>query len=210
MGTKERYTLIGANGIEYRSDTPGVFGGNTIKKNDRIYGRLDCPAALRAIETSDNYKEHRVFFANEADAIAAGYRPCGRCMPKEYREWKESRAQGQPAAIDEYISSQEDYIQPILKSVREAIRAELPDAVEKISYQMPTYWQKWNLIHFAAQKNHLGLYPGGDAVEHFTPRLADYKTSKGAIQFPYKAFSAEQLNLISEIAAWCGKEFAAK
>ena len=126
------------------------------------------------------------------------------------KEWKESRAQGQSAAIDEYISSQEEHIQPILKSVREAIRAELPDAVEKISWEMPTYWQKRNLIHFAAQKNHLGIYPGCDAVERFAPRLGGYKTSKGAIQFPYKAFNAEQLDLLSEIAAWCGKERAAK
>lgn len=92
METNKPYRLIGADGIEYKSATPGSLGGNTIKKNDRIYGRLDCPAALRAIKTSKNYKEHRVFFASEEDAKAAGFRPCGRCMPKEYKAWKERKA----------------------------------------------------------------------------------------------------------------------
>jgi uncharacterized protein YdhG (YjbR/CyaY superfamily) len=106
---------------------------------------------------------------------------------------------------DEYIMEQPDNLQVLLLTVREAIRQALPNATEKVSWSMPTYWQGQNLIHFAAQKNHLGIYPGADAIEHFTTRLNDYKTSKAAIQFPYKSFGAEQLNLISEIAAWCGK-----
>lgn len=65
-----------------------------------------------------------------------------------------------------------------------------------------------NLIHFAAQKNHLGIYPGAAAMEHFAPRLTEYKTSKGAVQFPYKPLGAEQMVLITEIATWCGKENA--
>ena len=73
---------------------------------------------------------------------------------------------------------------------------------------MPTYWQGRNLIHFAAQKNHLGIYPGAEAMEYFDPRLSGYKTSKGAIQFPYKTFRKEQYELVAEIAAWCGKERA--
>jgi uncharacterized protein YdhG (YjbR/CyaY superfamily) len=58
--------------------------------------------------------------------------------------------------------------------------------------------------YIAAQKNHLGVYPGAEAMEHFVPRLTDYKTSKGAVQFPYKTFGDEQLALIAEMAAWCG------
>ena len=62
----------------------GTLGGH---RKTRIYGRLDCPSALRAI-ANGGYVEHRVFFADDA-AIAAGYRPCARCMPDKYREWKD-------------------------------------------------------------------------------------------------------------------------
>ena len=107
--------------------------------------------------------------------------------------------------IDAYIANQPSNLQPLLLNVRSAISRVLPDATEKISYQMPTFWRGRNLIHFAAQKNHLGLYPGAEAVVHFAPRLTGYKTSKGAIQFQYKSFGDEQIELITEIAAWCGK-----
>ena len=107
--------------------------------------------------------------------------------------------------IDAYIANQPSNLQPLLLNVRSAISLVLPDTTEKISYQMPTFWRGRNLIHFAAQKNHLGLYPGAEAVVHFAPRLTGYKTSKGAIRFPYKTFGDEQIELITEIAAWCGK-----
>jgi uncharacterized protein YdhG (YjbR/CyaY superfamily) len=107
--------------------------------------------------------------------------------------------------IDQYIRNQPANLQALLAEVRQKIREALPDATEKLSWQMPTFWRGRNLIHFAAQKNHLGVYPGALAMEHFTPRLTGYKTSKGAVQFPYKSFGAEQLALIGEIAAWCGK-----
>ena len=62
----------------------GAFGGH---RKTRIYGQLDCPSALRAI-ANGGYVQHRVFFADEAAAVAAGYRPCARCMPERYRLWK--------------------------------------------------------------------------------------------------------------------------
>lgn len=110
--------------------------------------------------------------------------------------------------IDEYIAKQPANLQVLLLNVRMAIRQVLPDTTEKISWQMPTFWQRRNLIHFAAQKNHLGIYPGEAAMKHFAPRLTEYKTSKGAVQFPYRSLGTEQINLITEIAAWCGKEYA--
>ena len=109
----------------------------------------------------------------------------------------------EPMDIDEYIDAQPLSVKQLLRNARWAIQTAAPDAIEKISYQMPTYWQGQNLIHFAAQKNHLGIYPGAEAMVHFAPRLARYKTSKGAIQFPYKDFGETQLALIKEIAAWC-------
>lgn len=107
--------------------------------------------------------------------------------------------------MDEYILNQDSSIQPLLHQVRGIIREELPDAQERMSWQMPTFWKGHNLIHFAAQKKHLGLYPGPEAVEHFAPVLKErgYKYSKGAIQFPY---GNVPLELIQEIAQYCGKE----
>jgi uncharacterized protein YdhG (YjbR/CyaY superfamily) len=107
--------------------------------------------------------------------------------------------------IDEYIANQPEHLRELLSDVHQAIQKALPDAAEKIAWSMPTFWRGRNLIHFAAQKNHLGIYPGAEAMKYFAPRLTRYKTSKGAIQFPYQSFGEEQLALIAEIAAWCGK-----
>jgi methylphosphotriester-DNA--protein-cysteine methyltransferase len=81
------YTLLGADGKPYASATPGSLGGS---RRSHIYGRLDCPGALRAIARG-GYVSQRVFFADETTAVAAGYRPCAVCLPAEYRAWKEAR-----------------------------------------------------------------------------------------------------------------------
>jgi len=78
------YVLLGADGRPYESEVKGQWGGH---RGQRIYGRLDCPSALRAIARG-GYVRHRVFFADEATAIAAGYRPCAVCCPSEYQAWK--------------------------------------------------------------------------------------------------------------------------
>lgn len=78
------YTLMGPDRQAYSSPAPGTLGGH---KRARIYGRLDCPAALRAIARGQ-YVKHRVFFADEQTAVAAGYRPCAACLPEEYARWK--------------------------------------------------------------------------------------------------------------------------
>ena len=80
------YRLLGPDGVEYLSEQPGALGGN---RKLKIYGRLDCWSANRAIPRG--YAQHRVFFADEQTAIAAGYRPCGHCMRDEYRAWKAER-----------------------------------------------------------------------------------------------------------------------
>ena len=77
------WRLIGADGAPFLSESPGRLGGH---RGTRIYGRLDCPSARRAIARG-GYLRHRVFFAVEADAVAAGYRPCAVCMPEEYASW---------------------------------------------------------------------------------------------------------------------------
>ena len=85
--------------------------------------------------------------------------------------------------IDAYISSYDEVVQPILKELRRVIKEEAPDATEKISYQMPTFYLNGNLVHFAVQKNHIGFYPAPSGVAAFKEELTEYKTSKGAIQF---------------------------
>ena len=104
--------------------------------------------------------------------------------------------------IDEYIDAQPAGIRPILVSVRQTISAVLPDAEERFSWQMPTWWKGHNLIHFAAQKNHIGIYPGPDCVDAFSELLDNrgYTYSKGAIRFPYENVDLE---LIAKIAEWC-------
>ena len=79
------YKLLGADGKEYLSETPGIFGRNGKLK---IYGRLDCPSALSAIKRfPGSYEKSRVFFADEKTALAAGYRPCGNCLREKYKEY---------------------------------------------------------------------------------------------------------------------------
>lgn len=81
------YTLLGPDRRPYQSPTRGTLGGH---RKCRIYGRLECPAALRAIARG-RYVENRVFFADEQTAIAAGYRPCSACLTEKYARF---RAQG--------------------------------------------------------------------------------------------------------------------
>ena len=126
---------------------------------------------------------------------------CPKCG-REFKNTNQDHYCGEPPkTIDAYIKEQPEHIQFLLNQVRETIRAALPDATECISWRMPTYRGKRNIIHFAAFKNHMGLYPGDKAVLHFTDRLTDYKTSKGAIQLPYN--KPLPLELITEIAKWC-------
>ncbi|HHY81855.1 MAG TPA: hypothetical protein GX505_04145 [Clostridiales bacterium] len=126
---------------------------------------------------------------------------CPKCGREFNKENQRHTCGEPPKTIDEYIAAQSEHIQPILHQVRDTLRAALPEAEERISWSMPTYWKKHNIIHFAAAKNHLGLYPGDKAILHFADRLKEWKTSKGAVQFPYN--KPMPLNLIAEIAKWC-------
>ena len=106
--------------------------------------------------------------------------------------------------IDEYIHAQPEELRPVLLSVYRAIAAALPEAEERMSWQMPTFWNGHNLIHFAPAKNHAGLYPGPEAMEAVRGELEEkgLRFSKGAIRFPYGKID---LDLIGRIAAWCGE-----
>lgn len=88
------------------------------------------------------------------------------------------------STIDEYIATFPEEIQNKLQVIRATIREAAPEATEKISYQMPTFYLNGNLVHFAAFKNHIGFYPIPSSIEKFKQELAPYKTSKGGVQFP--------------------------
>lgn len=87
-------------------------------------------------------------------------------------------------SIDEYVLQFTPEVQEILTTLRKVIKEAAPEAMEKISWQMPTFVLQGNLVHFAAHKKHIGLYPSPSGIEKFKNELSEYKYSKGAIQFP--------------------------
>ena len=106
--------------------------------------------------------------------------------------------------IDEYIATFPDAIQKLLQEVRATIKAAAPDATEKISYQMPTFFLEGNLVHFAAFKNHIGFYPAPRGIEAFKDELVVYKGAKGSVQFPLD--QPMPLDLISRIVQYRAAE----
>lgn len=89
-----------------------------------------------------------------------------------------------PKTIDEYIAGFPADVREILQKIRMTIQEAAPEAQEKISYQMPTFYLKGNLVHFAAFKEHIGFYPVPTGIEKFKKELSVYKQGKGSVQFP--------------------------
>lgn len=87
----KHWMLLGPDGRAISSPVPGTLGGH---RRGRLYGRLDCRSALQAIARG-GYVDQRVFFLDEATALAAGYRPCAVCLPEQCRRWKLTQA-GRP------------------------------------------------------------------------------------------------------------------
>jgi len=109
-----------------------------------------------------------------------------------------------PASIDEYIANFPADIQEKLVKMRTTIRKAAPDAEEKISYQMPTFFLKGNLVHFAALKNHIGFYPTPSAIIAYAKELKRYISTKGAVQFPLN--EPLPLNLVAKMVTFRVKE----
>jgi uncharacterized protein YdhG (YjbR/CyaY superfamily) len=86
--------------------------------------------------------------------------------------------------IDGYIKTFPEDIQSILEKMRQTIRKAAPEAVEAISYQIPTFKLNGNLVHFAAFKKHIGFYPTSSGIEAFKKELSPYKGARGSVQFP--------------------------
>jgi uncharacterized protein YdhG (YjbR/CyaY superfamily) len=87
-------------------------------------------------------------------------------------------------SVDEYIATFPPETQALLTKMRETIQAEAPDATERIAYQMPTFYQHGNVVHFAALKHHIGFYPTSSGVAAFERELSSYISTKGAVRFP--------------------------
>ena len=125
---------------------------------------------------------------------------------REFKRVEQPHYCGKPTTVDEYIAAQEESVQPRLRQLRAVLRAALPEAEERISWSMPTYWRGQNLIHFAAAKKHIGLYPGGEATTVFAGELSAFDVSKGTIRLPLdRELPAE---LITRIARWCYTQYA--
>jgi len=88
------------------------------------------------------------------------------------------------STIDEYIAQFPDEVQVLLQEIRKVIKEVVPDAQEKISYQIPTFYLNGNLVHFAAYKKHIGFYPTASGIESFKDEISAYKNAKGSVQFP--------------------------
>ena len=129
---------------------------------------------------------------------------CPKCG-REFSRQNQDHYCVKPETIDAYIAMQDEAVQPRLREVRDLLRAALPGAQERMSWSMPTYWKGRNLIHFAASKKHLGLYPGGEATAVFADRLTGFDVSKGTIRLPYD--KPLPVALIADIARWCLSQY---
>lgn len=91
---------------------------------------------------------------------------------------------GEFGTIDEYLAGFSGRTRELLEELRAAIRAAAPEATERISYRMPTFFLEGNLVHFAAFKGHIGFYPTPSGIEGFEAELAKYESGKGSVRFP--------------------------
>ena len=130
---------------------------------------------------------------------------CPKCG-REFARQDQSHYCEKPRTIDEYIAAQDVSLQPRLKAIRDGIRTAIPDAEERISWSMPTFWKGQNLIHFAASRKHIGLYPGGEAPAVFAAELEGFDVSKGTIRLPHER--ELPMELIQRIARWCYDRYA--
>ncbi len=112
------------------------------------------------------------------------------------------------SSIDEYIGAFPTNVRKKLTELRTLIRELAPDAAEKISYRMPTFYLNGNLVHFAAYSKHIGFYPTPSGITNFKKELANFKHAKGSIQFPIE--DPLPLDLITKIVNFRVKENLSK
>ena len=160
---------------------------------------------LKTQQTARNRVAHTFMATDEAALPALVERIAQAYALTQSGRPPKALAEKEPvASVEAYIALFPPDVQRLLERVRQTIRGAAPEAIEKIAWQMPTFWQKENLIHFAAAKGHIGLYPGESGVRVFADRLKQYKTSKGAIQFPLS--EPMPYDLIAEITRFRVRE----
>lgn len=115
---------------------------------------------------------------------------CPECGREFRRTGQIHYCDEKPATIDEYIVQQDPAQRDNLMLVRQTLRQALPEAEARISWSVPTYWQSHNIQHFAASKQHIGPYPGPEAVAHFQKKSVS--TQKGTIRIPYGKIMPER------------------
>lgn len=113
-----------------------------------------------------------------------------------------------PTTVNQYIAGFEDDRRDILESIRRAIKAEIPDASEKISYGIPTFYLNGNLLHYAAFDKDIGLYATPQGHAEFADDLSGYKQGKGSVQFPLD--EPMPMDLIRRIARFRAEEHRLK
>lgn len=123
---------------------------------------------------------------------------CGR----EFKRTNQSHYCGEaPKTVNEYINKQENYIKPLLLELQKTINEAVPDTEETISWSMPTWKKgKYNVIHFAVNKNYIGIYLSKETVETFKEELKNYKVNKGVIHL--KLDQEIPKDLITKIAQY--------
>ncbi len=97
------------------------------------------------------------------------------------------------SSIDSYINSFHNRIKFKLEEIRTIIQNTIPDAEERISYRIPTYYYFENVIHFGGYDKFISLYPTSSGINHFKDELKGYKISKGTVQFPINKPLPEKL-----------------
>ncbi len=163
------------------------------------YTRSRLPVALRYSEAFDTKseamrRECAIKKLSRREKIALIEK--GAAMTEPRKKKKEEGI----ISIDNYIAQFPLNVQQKLQNLRQTIKEAAPQAEEKISYGMPTFFINKNLVHFAAYKNHIGFYPTPSGIDAFSDELSLYKTSKGAVQFPLD--QPLPYDLISRIVAF--------
>lgn len=125
---------------------------------------------------------------------------CPKCG-REFRRTNQDHYCEKPQSIDAYIAAQDEAVRPRLQRLRRIIQEAIPDAEERISWSMPTFWKGTNLIHFAVFQKHISIYPGEATAAAFAGQLTGFDVRKGTIRLYHDQELPEAL--IREIAKWC-------
>lgn len=126
---------------------------------------------------------------------------CPKCG-REFKRTNQDHYCGKaPVSVDEYISRQNESIQPTLVCLKNTIHDAIPDAEETIAWSMPSWKKNGYIIQFAVSTKHISVYVGQEAATHFQERLKGFDIYKGGIRFKFD--QEMPLSLISDIAKWC-------